>query len=226
MAPGRLVVMQRWTGPIVVLLILSGVVLILLLNLNVKGRNPQFAKPADHPAPVPSPTTPAPVAEGAGRGPAPFREYPIGEAVERNQMRIIAVWLPMVQMEGMPGPPPSDIIHLEADIHATEGNRNGCAKDEFIPYLTVHYTIEPADAGKKGAEPIRGDLIPMVARDGWHYGASILMPKPGRYKLTYTIEPPSKPVGRHSDPVTGVDPWWKPFAVTFDWDYPGPALMK
>ena len=62
--------------------------------------------------------------------------------------------------------------------------------------------------------------MPMVARDGLHYGASIAMPRAGRYKLTYTIEPPTA-AGRHSDPATGVDPWWKPFEVSFDWDYPG-----
>ena len=30
-------------------------------------------------------------------------------------------------------PASSTMIHLEADIHATEGNRNGFAKDEFVP---------------------------------------------------------------------------------------------
>ena len=64
-------------------------------------------------------------------------------------MRIAAVWLPPVQMEGMPGPASSDMIHLEADIHATEGNRNGFAKDEFIPYLMVRYTIVPAGRGRR-----------------------------------------------------------------------------
>ena len=62
--------------------------------------------------------------------------------------------------------------------------------------------------------------MPMVARDGWHYGASIPMPRAGRYKLTYAIEPPTA-AGRHSDAATGVDPWWKPFEVSFDWDYRG-----
>jgi uncharacterized protein involved in high-affinity Fe2+ transport len=39
-----------------------------------------------------------------------------------------------------------------------------------------------------------------------------------------TVDPPSKGgMGRHSDPVTGVAPWWEPFSVTFDWDYVGPA---
>ncbi len=115
------------------------------------------------------------------------------------------------------------MIHIEADIHATEGNKNGCPKDEFIPYLKVRYTIVPQGEAAKSLEPIRGDLMPMVARDGWHYGASVPMPRAGRYKLTYTLEPPTA-AGRHSDPATGVDPWWKPFEVSFDWDYPGTAL--
>ena len=25
--------------------------------------------------------------------------------------------------------------------------------------------------------------------------------------------------GRHDDPATGVAPWWKPFRVSYDWDY-------
>jgi periplasmic iron binding protein len=205
---------QRWIGPIVVLLILGGVASILLLNLNLKGTNP---RPTDTSSPSRSQAQPP---ASSVRRPAGFREYPIGDEVERHQMRIAAVWLPPVQMDGMAGPAPSDMIHIEADIHATEGNKNGCPKDEFVPYLTVRYAIVPEGPAAKSVEPIRDTLIPMVARDGWHYGASILMPKAGRYKLTYTIEPPS--AGRHVDPVTGVDPWWKPFEVSFDWDYPGP----
>jgi uncharacterized protein involved in high-affinity Fe2+ transport len=215
-------VLQRWTGPLVVLLILGGVVLILLLNLNPKGWNSHSPAPSGAPRAdlATSSTGQDRPATGTTRRPADFREYPIGEEVEKHQMRIAAVWLPNVQMEGMSGPASSDVIHLEADIHATEGNRNGCAKDEFIPYLTVHYKIEPEPASKESAAPITGEMRPMVARDGWHYGASIAMPKAGRYKLTYAIKPPS--AGRHSDAATGVDPWWKPFEVSFDWDYAGP----
>ncbi len=205
---------QRWIGPVVVFLILGGVALVLLLNLNLKGTNPRSP---DSSAPAPSTAQPPP---SSARRPAGFREYPIGDEVERNRMRIAAVWLPPVQMDGMPSLGSSDMIHIEADIHATEGNTNGCPKDEFIPYLTVHYAIVPEGAAAKSVEPIRGTLIPMVARDGWHYGASVPMPRAGRYKLTYSLEPPS--AGRHVDPVTGVNPWWKPFEVTFDWDYPGP----
>ena len=153
--------------------------------------------------------------------PEGFREYPIGDEVLKNQMRIAAVWLPPIAMEGMPmSPAGGDVIHLEADIHATEGNPNGFAKDEFIPYLKIHYTITAAEGG---AVIHQGELMPMIARDGMHYGASLAMPKAGAYRLTYAIEPPSAGgLGRHSDPLTGVAPWWEPFEVAFDWDYPGP----
>jgi uncharacterized protein involved in high-affinity Fe2+ transport len=201
----------------VVVLILGCVIAILVLNLNFKGRS---GAGADRSGPASGPSPPVQDPGPAARQPAGFREYPIGEEVERNQMRIAAVWLPHVQMAGMDVPGSSTMIHIEADIHATEGNRNGCPKDEFVPWLTVHYTIVPDDAAGKSTEPIRGPLIPMIARDGWHYGASIEMPKAGHYKMTYAIKPPT--VGRHADAVTGVAPWWKPFEVSFDWDYVGP----
>jgi uncharacterized protein involved in high-affinity Fe2+ transport len=211
-------VLHRWAGPLITILIFGGVALIVLLNLNWPPPAPSRTPgPIPAPAPTPSPVAkrPAPRPSAAG-----FREYPIPEEVERNQMRIAAVWLPPIEMEGMAGPSSSDVIHLEADIHATEGNPNGFAKDEFIPYLKIHYEIRPSGGG----EPIhQGDLIPMIARDGLHYGASVAMPKPGRYQLIYDIQPPSAGgLGRHSDPITGVEPWWKPFRVEFDWEYPGP----
>ncbi len=156
------------------------------------------------------------------RQPAGFREYPIGDEFLKNEMLIKAVWLPPVQMEGMEDPTSSNLIHLEADIHATEGNNNGFAKDEFVPYLVIHYTIVPIDekTHSKTVVPISGKLMPMVARDGLHYGATIEMPRSGHYKLTYAIEPPAAGgLGRHVDAATGVEPWWKPFEVSFDWDF-------
>jgi periplasmic iron binding protein len=125
-------------------------------------------------------------------------------------------------MEGMDDPISSNLIHLEADVHATEGNPNGFAKDEFIPYLVVDYTIAPADGkGVSGAaKTIHDKMMPMVARDGLHYGATIEIPSAGHYKLTYAFKPPSAGgLGRHVDAATGVAPWWKPFEVAFDWDF-------
>ncbi|MBV8232823.1 MAG: iron transporter [Planctomycetaceae bacterium] len=135
---------------------------------------------------------------------AGFREYPIGEPRLRNAMQVAAVWLPPVGMEGMGEALGSDVIHLEADIRATEGNRNGFAKDEFVPYLKVAFSIVPTSGGP----PIdQGEMMPMVARDGLHYGSSVTMPRAGSFRLIYRIQPPSSGgLGRRSDPVTGVAP--------------------
>jgi uncharacterized protein involved in high-affinity Fe2+ transport len=226
-------VLSKWGGTIIVVLILAGMLLILGLNLDLSQRkttgshSPASISGQDRASGVagsltPSRSSSSNAAAASPPRPAGFREYPIGEEVEKNQMRIAAVWLPPIEMNGMSGPSSSSLIHIEADIHATEGNRNGFPKDEFVPYLTVRYTIVPADKPQTRStiEPITGTMTPMMARDGWHYGASIEMPRAGHYKVTYAIDPPS--AGRHSDPMTGVDPWWKPFEVSFDWDYPGP----
>jgi uncharacterized protein involved in high-affinity Fe2+ transport len=216
-------VQERWASTIVVVLILGGVVAVLALNLNLKGRSAVQA-PANElihsqsERDSQSTSTPAAVV----RQPAGFREYPIGDEAQKNGMLIKAVWLPPVQMEGMAPSTSAKVIHLEADVHATEGNRNGFAKDEFVPYLVVDYSIVPADKKAVGTTltPIGGRLTPMVARDGWHYGATIEMPGPGRYTLTYALKPPSAAgAGRHVDAATGVDPWWKPFEVSFDWEF-------
>jgi uncharacterized protein involved in high-affinity Fe2+ transport len=214
-------VLRRWAGPLIAILIVGGVALILGLNLNLS--------PGPSPGPTPGPLPPAPTPPErapatAAPKPAGFREYPIGDEVVKDHMRIAAVWLPPIAME-MEGMPPmsagGDLIHLEADIHATEENPNGFARDEFVPYLKIRYTITPA--GGDGTPIHQGPLMPMVARDGLHYGASVVMPKAGAYRLTYAIEPPrAGGLGRHSAPVTGVAPWWEPFEVHFDWDYPGP----
>ena len=214
---------ERWAGPMVVVLILGGVIAVLAVNLNLKGPGPAGSGvPRSLPPQTDSSVQATPPPAASVRPPAGFREYPIGDEVQKNEMLIKAVWLPPVQMEGMESPATSNMIHLEADIHATEENPNGFAMGEFIPYLVIHYTIVPVmekDRGKT-APAIQGKLMPMVARDGLHYGATIEMPGDGHYKLTYAIEPPSAGgLGRHVDAATGVAPWWKPFEVTFDWEF-------
>lgn len=213
--------LRRWGGPIIAFLIVAGVAGVLIMNLE-----PRRANKPDSPSQRANP--PDGLGAGgnaankaAGKGlPAGFREYPIGEEVERNGLRIAAVWMPSVEVEDQKIVSGSDVIHLEADVHATEGNPNGFALGEFVPYLKISYTIEPA-AG--GAAISGGDLLPMVARDGLHYGASLSMPKAGHYRLTYHVDPPSAGgLGRHVDRVTGVARWWPPFVAVYDWDYPGP----
>ena len=198
---------RSWAGPLVTGLIVLGVAAILLFNL-------QPNRPV-----VPVPPVSSRV-DNAGSGTSEAKgvpEHPIGEPVEKNHIRVVAVWLEAVKMEGMDATSAasSDLIHVEADIKATEDNPNGFAKDEFVPYLKVAYSIVPAQGGPAIE---KGELTPMVAWDGLHYGANLVMPKAGDYRLIYDIEPPSAGgLGRHNDPATGVAPWWKPFQASFDW---------
>jgi hypothetical protein len=188
-------------GPIVTIVIVAGVALILFLNREPSRTVPQHRTDA--------------ASAGVPVDPAGGIETPIGDDVVKNHMVIAAVWLPSVAMAGMPDPS-DDVIHLEADIHAAADNPNGFAKDEFVPYLKVRYKILPAEGG----EPLQyGDFLPMVAADGLHYGANVLKPPPGHYRLVYKIDPPA--LGRHVG-AGGVAPWWEPFEASFDWTMEAP----
>lgn len=156
---------------------------------------------------------------------APFREYPIGDEQERHGMKIAAVYLPPVQMDGQEVLPEAgkERIHLECDIHAIKGNQNGFGIGEWIPYLTVAYELLHVDSGKS----VRGELSAMVAKDGPHYGGTIKMLGTGSYRLRYDIQnPSSKGFGRHSDPVTGVADWFPPFSVSWDFAYTGAPTVE
>ena len=149
-----------------------------------------------------------------------FKEYPIGEPVTMNEMEIAAVYLQPIDMEprGMGLSAKDSDIHLEADIHTTKGNKNGFGEGEWMPYLTINYTLVNVDTGEKQ----RGAFMPMVAGDGPHYGANVKMMGVGNYKLTYHIEPPSKAgMHRHTDEETGVGRWWKPFDVSYEFKFTG-----
>jgi uncharacterized protein involved in high-affinity Fe2+ transport len=149
-----------------------------------------------------------------------FKEFPIGDEVEINNMLIAAVFLEPIDMEpkGIDLAPSQADIHLEADIHAIEGNKNGFGDGEWIPYLKVSYELTNKDTGKKKS----GTFMPMVAIDGPHYGANIKMLGVGNYHLKYTIEnPQSQGFGRHSDKATGVGKWFEPFSVEYDFKYTG-----
>jgi uncharacterized protein involved in high-affinity Fe2+ transport len=205
-------VLKPWLGPLVTALIVGGVALILWANREPRS----VAPPAQPPGPVPA-------RDGPADPPLTFREYPIGETIERDHMRIAAVWLPSVQVEGQVVTSGTDVIHVEADVRALADNPNGLAKGEFVPYLQIAYEITPA----AGGTPLKGSLMPMVARDGLHYGATLRMPGRGSYRLSYAIQPPSAGgLGRHTDPATGVAPWWEPFTAAFDWDFQPEADAK
>lgn len=146
-------------------------------------------------------------------------ETPIGQALGKNGMEIGAVYLQSVVMEPMMpgGDDPSD-IHLEADIHALKGNANGFGVGEWMPFLQVSFHLS-----KEGVSWQKtGTLIPMVASDGPHYGANVKMNGPGKYHLTYHIDPPPyNGFVRHVDKETGVGKWWSPFDVSWNFTYLG-----
>jgi len=146
-------------------------------------------------------------------------ETPIGKPKTLRGLRVSAAYSEAVAMdEYWGGPPPHEAdIHIEADIHAIKGNRYGFRAGEWIPYLSIHYTLELLGTDKK----LSGQLWQMMAKDGPHYGLNLKMLGPGRYRLTYRIGSPQEwGLARHTDPETGVDPWWKPFEVEWTFQYP------
>ena len=154
-------------------------------------------------------------------------EVPIGDPQELNGMEIAAVYLQPIEMEprGIDLAASLADIHLEADIHALKGNKNGFPEGFWIPNLTIAYELKNLDTG--GVK--RGTFMPMVADDGPHYGANIAMEKDksgkfgvGNYELTHVIENPEKQgFGRHTDAETGVGKWFEPFKVTYKFKYTG-----
>jgi uncharacterized protein involved in high-affinity Fe2+ transport len=155
----------------------------------------------------------------AAAPPAGAAEVTIGKGVEKNGMEIGAVYLQPVMMEPMlPGMHETTDVHLEADIHAAKGNPNGFGAGDWIPYLGITYRI-----AKEGAPWIAsGAFMPMVASDGPHYGANVKLDGPGKYKLSYHIEPPPyQGFFRLTDKETGVGVWWTPFDVEWEFTYAG-----
>lgn len=156
------------------------------------------------------------------------QEYPLGQPVIKNGMEIQGVYLQPITMgaEGMGNmhslSAKASDVHLEADIHAVEDNPNGFAEGDWMPYLTIKYAVDKLGDDKAQQT---GEFMPMVASDGPHYGKNIKLDGNGKYKVTFTIYPPSyyKKVsfGRHIDKETGVAPWFKPFDVSWEFNYTG-----
>ncbi len=147
-------------------------------------------------------------------------EQPAGVPVERDGMQVMAVYLQPVEMEpAMPDQDPAKSdIHLEADIHALAKNANRFPEDSWIPDLTVTYKLSKKDS----AWTAGGELHPMVASDGPHYGANVKLDGPGAYQLIFEIAPPSAHgFMRHIDKETGVAPWWKSFQYKGEFKFVG-----
>jgi periplasmic iron binding protein len=150
-------------------------------------------------------------------------EYPIGAPQQKNGMEIAAVYLQPVEMEpeGMMKKATESDIHIEADIHALANNPNGFEEGAWMPYLVIKYEI-----AKQGSDwKIAGDFMPMVANDGPHYGDNVKLNGPGKYTVKYSIAAPNaNPMshfGRHTDRLTGVRPWFKPFEVEYEFTFVG-----
>jgi periplasmic iron binding protein len=154
---------------------------------------------------------------------ATAKEYPIGVEQKTNALTIGAVYLQPIEMDPpnvMRAAAESD-IHLEADIHAAKNNPNGFAEGDWIPYLVVHFKLIKLEGNKV----IEGDLMPMVANDGPHYGDNVKLMGPGKYKLVLDIAPPTANphahFGRHIDRETGVAPWFTPFTLDYEFVFAG-----
>jgi periplasmic iron binding protein len=147
------------------------------------------------------------------------KEYLIGHQLHERDMQIYANYLSGVEIAPMPPnmPTGADVIHLEADIHATGYGVHGIPDGGWIPYLKVQYSLVKLGTSWKAA----GELGPTVAKDGLHYGNNVRMDGPGDYQLVFQISPPSvNGLVRHTDAGTGVPEWWKPFSADFEFTYP------
>lgn len=154
---------------------------------------------------------------------ASAKETPIGAEQEQQNIKIGAVYLQPIEMDppNVMRPAADSDVHLEADIHAAKGNPTGFAEGDWLPYLVVHYTLTKVDDNKT----VKGDLMPMVADDGPHYGDNVKLFGPGKYKLVLEIQPPTanehSHFGRHVDKETGVGPWFKPMTLDYEFVYAG-----
>ena len=150
-------------------------------------------------------------------------EYPIGTPQQRGGLELSAVYLQPITMEpdGMMRKVEESDVHLELDIKAMANNPNGFPEGSWVPYLLVKYELSKIGSNQK----VAGDFMPMVANDGPHYGDNVKLKGPGKYKLKYRIHPPSanpqSHFGRHTDRLTGVRPWFKPFEVEYEFTYVG-----
>jgi periplasmic iron binding protein len=156
---------------------------------------------------------------GLGTISASAKEFYVGEPVTKNAMQLVPHYLLGIEMEpmvkGMAMGPKA--VHLEVDVHATKDDKHGFKEDEWIPYLTISYTIEKVGTKQKKT----GKLLAMTAGDGPHYANNVALMGDGDYKLTFHFEPPSKAgFVRHVDKETGVPDWWAPFSESWTFHFP------
>ena len=149
------------------------------------------------------------------------KEYPIGKPAIQQGLEVAAVYLQPIEMDppGMMRLAAESDIHLEADIKATKDNKNGMGDGDWVPALGVKYELTKVEGG----QTVSGEMMPMVASDGPHYGDNVKLFGPGKYRLKLTVSPPGPHAhfGRHVDKETGVGEWFKPFDVTQEFTFAG-----
>ena len=183
--------------------------------------NNSSSSSSDTPAgPASAAADPAAPAPGEDAG---FEEQPLGDDVQVGPLKVGGVYFQPVDMEPEVGTPAADSsMHVEADIHAVKDNNLGFGTGEFVPGLTVDYTI----ADKSGNVVQQGTLMPMNASDGPHYGLNLPKLDAGTYDVTFTIKPPSGWL-LHTDKATGVEGrfWTEPLVAEFpDWQWDPAAV--
>ena len=153
-------------------------------------------------------------------------EYPIGSPQNVAGMEVAAVYLQAIDMEpeGHMRKAADADIHLEADIRALANNPNGFPEGFWVPHLLVKYELTKLPSG----DVVKGDMMPMVASDGPHYGDNVKLKGPGKYKVKFTIYAPNAKentagahFGRHTDRATGVRPWFKPVETEWEFTFAG-----
>lgn len=152
----------------------------------------------------------------------------IGQPIERNELVLVVRYIQAVTMDGsahaghggMSGPGDA---HLEAIVFASKNSKSGFQPSEWIPYLDITYDLAKVGGSWTGS----GVLQPMLANDGPHYGANLMLDGPGKYKLVVKIAPPSPEVfPRHTDKETGAADWWAPFSEEFEFSFVGSVGKK
>lgn len=164
----------------------------------------------------------------AGQSGAAAAGRTIGQPIEREEMVLVVRYIQAVTMDGgahaghgaMSGPGDA---HLEAIVFASKNSKGGFQPGEWLPYLDMTYEVVKDGSKWTGS----GKLQPMLANDGPHYGANLLLDGPGKYKLIVKVAPPAADVfPRHTDKETGAAAWWKPFAEEFDFVFVGSTGKK
>src|ERR1700712_4233260 len=91
------------------------------------------------------------------------KEVPVGPHVTQNGLEVGTVYLQPIEMDPpdmMRAAAESD-VHLEADVKAIAGNKNGFPDGEWIPALDLHYELVKIDSN----QTVAGEMMPMVAND-------------------------------------------------------------